>query len=207
VRLYVEERRLRQAIPALFEVFALAVSILTSVCWALYRPGAWALAAGPLFGGFAKAIVSHWWYRKEPVPFGWNKEHARELFSYSRWIIGSTMVSFVAQQFHVLYLGKFLPAAVLGVYQISWSFCSQSSKPITALANRVIIPHYAELNRRAPAEHGPLVRRSLSSFLPACLAACAVSGLGAPALFGLLYEDSYADGGWMGILFAIVVWP
>jgi O-antigen/teichoic acid export membrane protein len=57
----------------------------------------------------AKAAVSHWWYRAEPVTLGWNKEYARELFSYSRWIIGSTMVSFVAQQFHVLYLGKFLP--------------------------------------------------------------------------------------------------
>jgi O-antigen/teichoic acid export membrane protein len=193
-------------VPTLLDVFALVVSIVTSVGWALYSPGAWALAAGPLFGGLAKAIVSHWWYRAERVRLGWNKDYARELFAYSRWIIGSTMVSFVAQQFHVLYLGKFLPLAVLGVYQLAWNFCSQASKPITALANRVIIPHFAELNRRSPAEHSALVRSSLHRFLPACLAACTASGLFAPALFGLFYDASYADAGPMGILFSIVVW-
>ncbi|MSR62045.1 MAG: hypothetical protein EXS08_06340 [Planctomycetes bacterium] len=206
VRVYVEERRLRQMVPTLLDVFALVVSILTSVGWALYSPGAWALAAGPLFGGLARAALSHWWYRRERVPLGWNKDYARELFGYSRWILGSTMVSFVAQQFHVLYLGKFLPLGVLGVYQLAWSFCSQASKPMTALANRVIIPHYAELNRRDPSEHRALVKSSLDRFLPACLAAAVGSGLFAPVLFGVLYDDSFAAAGPMGILFAIVVW-
>jgi O-antigen/teichoic acid export membrane protein len=136
----------------------------------------------------------------------WDREHARDLTSYGRWVLGGTMVSFVAQQFHVLFLGKFLALCVLGVYQLAWNFCAQASKPVTALANRGIIPHYAEFQRRSAVEHGDVVRRSLPRFLPACLLACLCAGMFAPALFGLFYDDSFAEGGPMGRLFAVVVW-
>lgn len=206
VRSYVDERRMRVAMPAILEILALCVSILTTITWAALSPSVWALAAGPVVGGFVRSMFSHWWYRAERVPMTWDKEHAHDLFSFGRWVLGSTTVSFVAQQFHVLFLGKFLALGVLGVYQVAWNFCAQASKPITALANRVVIPHYAEFQRRSAAEHGDVVRRSLPRFLPACLLACLCAGLFAPALFGLFYDDSFVEGGAMGQLFAIVVW-
>jgi O-antigen/teichoic acid export membrane protein len=206
VRTYVDERRMRVGMPTILEVLALCVSILTTITWAAIEPSVWALAAGPVVGGFVRAAFSHWWYRAERVPLAWDREHARDLFSFGRWVLGSTMVSFVAQQFHVLFLGKFLALGLLGVYQVAWNFCAQASKPITALANRVVIPHYAEFQRRSASEHGEVVRRSLPRFLPACLLACLCAGLFAPALFGLFYKASFSAGGEMGQLFAVVVW-
>jgi O-antigen/teichoic acid export membrane protein len=150
--------------------------------------------------------VSHALYRAERVPFAWERETARELFDYSRWIIGSTTVSFVAQQFHLLYLAKFLAQGVYGVYGVAWNLCVQASKPMTALANRVIIPHLAEAHRSSPVELEQALRRSLTRFLPACCLVCVGAGLFAPAMFGLFYDDSFAAGGRMGRLFAIVVW-
>lgn len=206
VRAYVAERHLKLAVPTLLDVLALAVSIGTSVVWALFHPGPWALALGPLVGGGARALVSHVLFRAERVPFAWERDTARELFAYSRWIIGSTTVSFVAQQFHLLYLAKFLAQGVYGVYGVAWNLCAQASKPMTALANRVIIPHLAEAHRGAPAELELVLRRSLARFLPACCLVCVGAGLFAPAMFGLFYDDSFAAGGAMGRLFAIVVW-
>jgi O-antigen/teichoic acid export membrane protein len=206
VRSYVDERRLKVAVPVLLELLALLVSVVTSVAWALLDPSAWALAVGPLAGGFVRSVVSHLWYRADTALPGWNREHARALLRYGRYVVGGTMVTFVAQQFHVLYLGKLLPLAVLGVYQVAWNFSAQAAKPITALANRVIIPHYAEHHRRSASEHEAVVRRSLARFLPACLLFCVGAGLFAPSLFGLFYDDSFASGGTMGELFAVVVW-
>jgi O-antigen/teichoic acid export membrane protein len=206
VRAYVAERQLRLAVPTLLDVLALSVSIGTSVVWAWFHPGPWALALGPLVGGGVRAIVSHVLYRAERVPFAWEREIARELFDYSRWIIGSTTVSFVAQQFHLLYLAKFLAVGVYGVYGVAWNLCAQASKPMTALANRVIIPHLAEAHRGAPTELELALRRSLARFLPACCLVCVGAGLFAPAMFGLFYDDSFAAGGAMGRLFAVVVW-
>src|SRR5262245_20931407 len=206
VRAYVAERRLSLAVPALLDVLGLFVSIGTSVVWAWFHPGPWALALGPLVGGGARTLVAYALYRAEPVGFAWERDTARELFDYSRWIIGSTTASFVAQQFHLLYLAKFLEKGVLGVYGLAWNLCLQASKPMTALANRVVIPHLAEARRRSPEELEQTLARSLARFLPACLFVCVGAGLFAPAMFGLFFKDSFADGGRMGRLFAIVVW-
>jgi O-antigen/teichoic acid export membrane protein len=206
VRAYVAERHLKLAIPTMLDVLGLFVSVATSIVWAWFQPGPLGLAFGPLVGGFVRLVVSHAIYRAERVPFLWDRDLARELFSYSRWIIGSTTVSFVAQQFHLLYLGKFLADQVLGVYGLAWNLCAQASKPMTALANRVIIPHLAQAGRQSEQELARSVELSMRRFLPACVLVCVGAGLFAPAMFGLFYSASFAAGGAMGELFAIVVW-
>jgi O-antigen/teichoic acid export membrane protein len=178
VRAYVAERRLRLAVPTLLDVLALVVSVATSVVWALFHPGPWALALGPLVGGGARALVSHWLYRAERVPLAWDKGIARELFAYSRWIIGSTTVSFVAQQFHLLYLAKFLSAGMLGVYGVAWNLCAQASKPMTALANRVLIPHLAAAHRDSRSVLEAAMRTSLARFLAGRSGGCSRSWSG-----------------------------
>lgn len=206
VRAYVAERHMKLAVPTLLDVFALLVSVGTSVVWAWFDPGPWALAFGPLAGGAARALVSHAYYRAEGLRPCWDRDIARELFAYSRWILGSTTVSFVAQQFHLLYLAKFLSQGVLGVYGVAWNLCAQAAKPMTALANRVIIPHLAAAERSSREALEAGVRTSLRRFLPACLLVCLGAGLFAPAMFGLFYDDSFASGGRLGRLFAVVVW-
>lgn len=206
VRAYVAERHLKLSVPTMLDVLALLVSVGTSVVWAWFDPGPYALALGPLVGGAVRAIASHVIFRAERVPLAWDRDIARDLFAYSRWIIGSTTVSFVAQQFHLLYLFKFLEAGVYGVYGVAWNLCAQASKPMTALANRVIIPHLAEAHREAPGELEKALRKSMSRFLPATLLACVGAGLFAPAMFGFFYDASFVAGGPMGRLFAIVVW-
>jgi O-antigen/teichoic acid export membrane protein len=206
VRAYVAERDLKLALPTMLDVLGLFVSVTTSIVWAWIHPGPWGLALGPLVGGCARTLASHAIYRAERAPFTWNKAYAQELFDYSRWILGSTTVSFVAQQFHMLYLPKFIAQSVFGVYGLAWNLCAQASKPMTALANRVLIPHLAEANRGSPAELAAAMKKSIAGFLPACLLLCLGAGLFAPAMFGLFYSASFADGGPMGELFAVVVW-
>jgi O-antigen/teichoic acid export membrane protein len=206
VRAYVAERHMRLAVPTLLDVLGLAVSVATSIAWASVYPGPWGLALGPLAGGAVRTAASHVIYRAGRPPFAWDRAHAAELFAYSRWIIGSTTVSFVAQQFHLLYLPKFIAKSTFGVYGLAWNLCAQASKPMTALANRVLIPHLAEAQRRAPEELESALRASSRRYLPACVLVCLGAGLFAPAMFGLFYDRSFAAGGAMGELFAVVVW-
>jgi O-antigen/teichoic acid export membrane protein len=206
VRAFVAERRLDLAVPTLLDVLGLLVSVATSIVWAWIHPGPWALALGPLLGGGVRALASHVWFRAERPAFCWERAYVGELLAYSRWIVGSTTVSFVAQQFHLLYLAKFLSKGVLGVYGVAWNLCAQASKPMTALANRVLLPHLAEARRGSTAGLQTAIGQSAARFLPACLLVCLVAGLVAPAMFALFFDDSFADGGALGELFAVVVW-
>ena len=108
-------------------------------------------------------------FEGERLRLAWNREHVQALFSFGKWVIGGTLMSFVAQQFHVIYLGKFLPLAILGVYTVAWNFCVQASKPLTMLSNRVIIPHFASFARTRREQHGDAVGAALGRFLPAAL--------------------------------------
>ncbi len=206
VRIFTSERRLDLKLPVLLDWIGLGVSVATTVIWALIQPSVWALAAGPLVGGLFKTIASHKLLPGERLRLAWDSEHVRALFDFGKWVIGGTIVSFVAQQFHILYLGKFLPAAILGVYGVAWNFSVQASKPLTVLSNRVIIPHFAAFGREGGAQHAQAVDRALSRFLPACLLITVCTGLVSPALFGFFYEGSFIEGGDMGRLLAGVVW-
>ena len=206
VRIFTHERRLRLRVPVLLDWVGLLVSIATTLIWAWIHPSVWALAAGPLVGGVAKTSLSHYVLGGERLRLAWQRDHVRSLVDFGKWVIGGTMVSFVAQQFHILYLGKFLLPAILGVYQVAWNFCVQASKPMTMLSNRVMIPHYADFARRDASEHTSAVRHALGKFLPACLLVCVGTGLVCPALFGFFYERAFVDGGRMGRLLAVVVW-
>ena len=206
VRIFTRERNLDLRLPVVLDWIGLGVSIATTLVWALVEPSVWALAAGPLVGGVFKTVASHRVIPGERLRFAWDREHVRSLFDFGKWVIGGTIVSFVAQQFHVLYLAKFLPLAVLGVYQVAWNFCVQASKPLTVLSNRVIIPHFATFGRQGTREHAGAVDAAVGRFLPACLLITVATGLVGPALFGFFYERSFVEGGAMGRLLAGVVW-
>src|SRR5262245_55782736 len=197
VRSHVAERHMRLAAPALLEVLALFVSIATSIAWCTLQPGPLGLAFGPLVGGSMRMAISHVYWRAERVPFTWDRALARELFTYSRWVVGSTTISFVAQQFHLLYLAKFLSANVLGIYVLAWNLCAQPTKPIRALTNTALIPHLAEAVRGGPASLAPALTQSAARYLRASLLVCVAAGLFAPAMFCYSYDDSFALGGTM----------
>jgi len=206
VRIFTSERNLSLKLPVILDWIGLGVSIVTTLLWAWISPSVWALAAGPLVGGVFKTAASHLLIPGERLRFAWDREHVGALFNFGKWVIGGTIVSFVAQQFHILYLGKFLPAAILGVYGVAWNFSVQASKPLTVLSNRVIIPHFARFGRQGMKEHAGAVGDALRRFLPACLLITVCTGLGSPALFGFFYEQSFVGGGDMGRLLAGVVW-
>jgi len=205
IYLFVLERRLKLRWPVVLEWIALAVSVTVTLTWAWFRPSVWALAAGPVAGGFVSMLLSFVVLPRRPR-LCWDKAAVRDLFGFGKWVYLGTITAFVAQQFHVLFLGRVATLAVIGVYQLAWNFVLQSTKPLTMLANKVMIPFFAEYGRQARNLHSGSVRRALDRFLPACLLICTGAFVFSPALFGFFYPSAYGDGGRMGRLLAVVVW-
>ncbi len=203
IHIFVAERRLNLRVPVMLEWIALAVSILVAGVWAFIEPTVWALAVGPVAGGAVKTVLSHVWLRHEHSRLQWERETVRDLVTFGKWVYLGALTAFVSQQFHVLFLGKVAALAVTGVYQVAWNFVVQSSKPLTMLSNKVMIPFFAEYGRKG--KDLP-VMRTFDKFLPACLVVCVGAFLICPALFGYFYPRTYVDGGYMGRLLAIVVW-
>ena len=46
----------------------------------------------------------------------WDKEHFQEIVRFGRWIMVSSLATFVSQQCDVILLGILVPSSLLGLY-------------------------------------------------------------------------------------------
>jgi O-antigen/teichoic acid export membrane protein len=204
---YVQQRGMRMRLPLLLEWVALSVNLLVSIVWALIdHSTVWPLVMGPVAGGLAKVLLSHWMCRAYAMRWRWEREAVADLVRFGKWVFLGTAIVFFAQQFDRLYLGKVVPKAIFGVYTVAWNFLSQSSRPLTVVANNVLVPLFAHHGRVGPEVYRERSDRAMDHYLPFCLLVCLPIGLVCPALFGYGYPRAFVDGGYMGLWISIVVW-
>jgi O-antigen/teichoic acid export membrane protein len=103
----------------------------------------WALVFGLLAGSFARFIVSYLIHPHRPH-LAFNTQQFKELFGFGKWLLGSTVVVFLARQGDDAFLGKVLGASALGLYQMAYRFADLPSSEIGVLS-RVAFPAYSQL--------------------------------------------------------------
>jgi len=70
---------------------------------------------------------------------------AVELFRFGRWLLGSSVVVFLATNVDHAFLGKVLGATALGLYQVAYRLSNAAATEITHLTNTVMMPAYAKV--------------------------------------------------------------
>jgi len=206
VGVFSRQRTMRVGMPIVLEWIGLTVSILASIIWAIVDRSPWALAIGPLVGGVVKTVLSHVLIPEVRLRFQWDSGVARDLIHFAKWVYVGTIASFVAQQFLTLYLGKMVSESILALYWLAWSISVQTSKPLTLIANQVLIPLFAQGGRISSSEHRTRIYGAMHRFLPACLLVVVVVAFACPAFFGLFYREEYHGAGTMGRYIGVVIW-
>jgi O-antigen/teichoic acid export membrane protein len=172
----------------------------------LYR-SVWALVVGGLANNLFKTILSHFLKRDNPPSFRLEGAAVHELVSFGKWIFVSTAMMFLATQSDRLLLGKFLPLALFGVYNIAVMFAELPKQIISKLSNKVIFPlmtQVAELPRHE-FRHLILQKRKLFLF-PAALLIALFTGFG-DVFIQTLYDQRYHQAAWMLPLLSLGMWP
>ena len=73
------------------------------------------------------------------------KSQAKELFSFGKWVLGSTILIFLITQGDDIFAGKMLGAAMLGFYQIAYRISNMPATEISNVISRVSFPLYSKL--------------------------------------------------------------
>ncbi len=137
--------------------------------------------------------------------FAWDRDAARFLFHFGKWIFLSTILAFLVGQSDRLIFGKMVPLATLGVYSIATMFAALPTGVLHRVGTAVVFPAFSR-KRESMKGFASAYRRSrrplfaLGGLGVACLAA---SG---PALIETLYDPRYAEAGWILQLLAIGAW-
>ncbi len=196
-RMHLQERRVMLGRLLVIQLATQFSGIAVMIGWALVSPTVWALVAGGIVQTAVKVVLSHTALPGERDRFAWDRECARRMMRFGRWIFLGTAMGFLAGRGDRLFVGKLLDAGTLGAYSIAVQLSALFVNVIAELSSKVLFPVYARL---ASVGADDLRRR----FLPirASLLALVLPPLCGLVVWGqevvdLLWPEQFAEAGWM----------
>jgi len=173
------------------------VAIVVMIGWAYLWPSVWSLVAGTLVGGAVGTLISHVWFPGRPDRFGWDKSAAQEMYRFGSWIFLSTALAFLAGQGDALLMGRLLSAKDLGVFGIAANLARMVGEALNQLGNSVLFPAYSRVFRETPERVHQVLLKSRLILIAVGTAAYAPFVILGTWAVELLYDDRYANAGWM----------
>lgn len=191
----------------ILEISAQLVSLTVMLTLAWLTHSIWALVAGNVANAAARAALA--WVILPGISNRWHleKEAARELVHFGRWIFFSTVAGFVVMQSDKLILGHFLSLDQLGLYNIGYFLAGFPLMLGQMLVQRLMIPIYRSSppsESRANFLHLRKIRFMLSGMLVGGVAPLALGGM---LIVGLLYDPRYAESGAVTMIVSLALLP
>jgi O-antigen/teichoic acid export membrane protein len=202
---YGAERHLRLGWLTIIEIIAQVAALTVMIIWSLIAPSVWALVAGGLVGASVDVALGHLLLTGHNARPRWDREAAGVLMRFGKWVFLSTVLTFAVNQADRLIFGKMISLAELGIYNIALTIAMIPTTAMQSLAGKVIFPLFSRVNQTG--EHLVQVFTKARR-LHMVVSGWALSGLigGGQAAIGVIYDESYASGGWMLQLVAVGAW-
>jgi PST family polysaccharide transporter/lipopolysaccharide exporter len=108
----------------------------------------WAFVFGRVAGNVVMVVLSYAIHQYRPWP-EFDRARAGELLDYGKWILGSSIVLFLINQGDDAFLGWFLTASALGIYQLAYRVSNAPATEITNVISNVVFPAYSRIQSDA----------------------------------------------------------
>ena len=148
-----------------FQISRKLVQFAVTIPLAFWLRSYWALVAGILASRTAGTAVS---YLVHPFRPRLSMAGARHLFSFSKWLLLSNVLSFLKSRTTDFIVGRSQGAATLGMYNVAYELANLPTSELGAPINRALLPGFSRLAQD-----------------PAQLRSAYVNGMSALALFAL----------------------
>lgn len=184
-------------IDLLLSVAQVAIGIIA----AFFLRNVWAIVIAMVATSLIRTGLSYALFPDSRRRFRPNWAVSRELWSFSRLIAMSSILTLVLTQVDKLVLARVFSLPVFGTYAIAANLASAPQGVISTYASRIVYPSLARVAREDPAALSAsyYAGRGLS-FYGFAFATGVLIGA-APLVVGLLYDARYANAGfYLGIL-------
>lgn len=184
-----------------------AVVVVAMALAAWMTQSVWALVMGNVLTAVLRNIVMTRMLPGARNRLFWEKEAARDLIHFGKWIFLSTVCGFFLMQGDRAILGAHLSLTELGIYNIGAFLATFPILLGQSITGRVLIPLY----REARGPDGAAVRARMArlryGLTAVLIALLAVLAFGGVPIVHLLYSDLYAPAGGIAVAIALVLMP
>lgn len=196
-QIYTARRHLNLVPLIKLDLAAQLVGSIFAVSLALLFESVWALVLSGVLGSLVRAIGSFYLTKAPPNRLEMNREAAREIYNFGKWIFGSSALSFLARNVDRLVFGAVAGPIVVGIYSIAFFLADAIGAAVARATSGVLYPVLSRISRESPlrladAFYAARLRTDLLGLVPA-----GILTVSAPAVVGFLYDDRYYDAGWM----------
>ncbi|MEG4578942.1 oligosaccharide flippase family protein [Microcoleus sp. MON1_C5] len=200
------ERKMAVKKVVIFELGIQIVSTTVMIVWAWFDRSIGAIVAGGLTGALMEVVWSHFLIPGKSNRFAWDKEAAKEIFSYGKWIFVSTALFFLCSQADRLILGKIFTLTMLGIYGIAFTLGDMPRQVIIAISGRVIFPSISMLAELPREELRAKILKNRKLILIPLAVGLAIFVSFGDQLILILYRKEYEAASWMMPILALGIW-
>ncbi len=187
------QRRLR--LLTAIDMGAQIVGFVIAIVMALLFRSYWGIIFSNLIGQVLGVVLSYVLYDDSAQRFRFSRERAAEMWRFSRFITGSTILTLVITQADKLVLPRLWSLDQFGLYIIAAGLTAAPMALVTTYAGRVLYPLLAEVQREAPETMA--WRFYKDRWVPTLVYSFAAGGFVGfgPSLIALLYDPRYLGAG------------
>lgn len=197
INIYVQERDIQFRPLILRSIISKIVPVPIMVVWAVLYPSTWSLVAGALVGQALLTLSSHILIPGVPMKFKWDHRHAGNLLGDGKWITLSSAGTFFVSQGDRLILATMLSATQMGFYAIAWTLADVARSILQRLHGYITLPVLSELFRNRPEKAIDAYYRYRRPIDILAFASTGFLWMAAPEIIHFLYDDRYAEAGWI----------
>ncbi len=204
--LWVATRHLKQARILVVNVGGQIVAMIAMIAFAQINPSVWALLAGMLVGNLVKLLLSHVLFEGPRMQLVFDREIADRLWVFGKWVLGSSALTFLANNANKLFLAALLDKETFGFFIIAMLWIQAGVTILTHLGDRIGFSAFSEVLR----DRSGQIRRVFRKFIRLADGLATVGFLicffGGPTIIALLYAPHYQPAGtFMPILSLLIL--
>lgn len=170
---------------------AQVLSIIAMISFAQISQTVWALMAGVLVANVVNMVGSHFIFAGPRMKYAWDRNIADRLWTYGKWLMGSSGLTFVARHADKLIFGAYLTTTSFGLYSIAMIWIEAGRIVIMRLLDLVGFPTLGEVIRDRPQDLNGLYRKFQLIADALCIMGFITTFVAGPWLIKILYEESY----------------
>ncbi|MDO5612146.1 MAG: oligosaccharide flippase family protein [Paracoccus sp. (in: a-proteobacteria)] len=191
------KRRLMLGKITQIEIGNQIIVIILMVLLAQWQATVWVLLLGMMLGALQRMIWTHIAFRDTPMGWVWDREIAADLWQFGRWLIVSSLSTFVVNQGDRLILGAFLDKTTFGIYVIAALWIDAGANLISMVGSQIALAGFAEKLRTARDQFALVFRKVMRVFAVLVVATFLGGFFIGPLLIKVLYTPEYHAAGWM----------